>query len=57
MDLSHGASYGETITWDENKKPASGVRAVHAQMDLDLARFTKLFIELMSAPTPHPASH
>ena len=55
VDLSHGASYGETINWDETKKPISGVRAVHVQMELDLARFTKLFVELMSAPSAQPA--
>ena len=48
VDLSHGPSYGDTLTWPENLKPATGVRLVHAQMDLDLARFQKLFVELMT---------
>jgi hypothetical protein len=34
-------------------KPAVDVQLVHAQVDLDLLRFTRMFIELMSAPTPH----
>ncbi len=34
-------------------KPAVDVHLVHAQLDLDLARFTQMFVELMSAPTPH----
>ena len=54
VDLSHGPSYGDTLTWTENLKPAVDVRLVHAQMDLDLARFTKMFVDLMSAPTPKP---
>jgi purine nucleosidase len=57
VDLGHGASYGETITWDEKKKPVINVRLVHVQMNLDLARLTKLFVELMTTPTPRPPSH
>ncbi len=48
VDLSHGPSYGDTLTWDEKLKPATGVRLVHAQVDLDLAKFTRMFVELMS---------
>jgi purine nucleosidase len=53
VDVDHGAAYGETLTWDEALKPAVDVRLVHAQVDLDLPRFTKMFVELMSAPTQH----
>ena len=49
VDLSRGPSYGHTLTWGEKDKPASGVRLVHAQLDLDLARFKKIFLDLMSA--------
>ena len=51
VDLSHGPSYGDTLTWPESLKPTDGVRLVHAQMDLDLPRFHKDFIDLM-ARTP-----
>jgi len=50
VDLSHGPSYGDTLTWDEKFKPATGVRLVHAQVDLDLPRFQKMFVELMTEP-------
>lgn len=50
VDLSHGPSYGDTLTWDEKQKPATGVRLVHAQMDLDLARFQRDFVDLMTRP-------
>jgi hypothetical protein len=33
-------------------KPAVDMHLVHAQLDLDLPRFTQMFIALMSAPTP-----
>jgi purine nucleosidase len=48
IDLSHGPGYGDTLTWTEKLKPATGVRLVHAQLDLDLPRFQKMFVELMS---------
>jgi purine nucleosidase len=52
VDVSHGPAYGETLTWGEALKPAIDVQLVHAQVDLDLQRFAKMFIDLMSAPTP-----
>ena len=48
IDLSHGPSYGDTLTWTEKLKPQTGVRLVHAQLDLDLPRFQKMFVDLMS---------
>jgi inosine-uridine nucleoside N-ribohydrolase len=48
VDLSHGPTYGDTLTWTENLKPMTGVRLVHAQVDLDLPRFQKMFVELMT---------
>jgi inosine-uridine nucleoside N-ribohydrolase len=48
VDLSHGPSYGDTLTWTEKLKPATKVRLVHAQMDVDLTRFQKLFVGLMT---------
>jgi purine nucleosidase len=53
-DLSHGPSYGDTLTWNDKIKPAIDVQLVYAQLDLDLPRFTKMFVDLMSAPTPRP---
>jgi inosine-uridine nucleoside N-ribohydrolase len=49
VDLSHGIGWGDTLTWTEANRPATGVRLVHAQVDLDVARFTKLFTSLMTA--------
>jgi len=52
VDIQHGPEYGNTLTWTEELKPAIPLRKVHAQLDLDLPRFEKMFVELMSAPTP-----
>ncbi len=53
VDVSHGPAYGETLSWSQALKPAADVHLVHAQTDLDVPRFTRMFVELMSAPTPH----
>lgn len=52
VDISHGPSYGDTITWTEDLRPQVPVRLVRAQTDLDLPRFRQMFVELMSAPMP-----
>jgi len=52
VDIDHGAGYGNTLTWVEKDNPKLGARPVEIQMDLDLARFDKMFVELMKAPTP-----
>jgi purine nucleosidase len=46
VDLNHGPSYGDTLTWTEKLKPATSVRLVHAQVDVDLPRFQKMFVDL-----------
>jgi purine nucleosidase len=51
VDLSHGPSYGDTLTWADAMKPATDVQEVQAQLDVDLEKFTREFVALMSAPT------
>jgi purine nucleosidase len=52
VDIDHGAAYGNTLTWTEKDNPGLGAQLVEIQEDLDLARFNKMFVELMKAPTP-----
>jgi purine nucleosidase len=52
VDVSHGPAYGETLTWSEELKPAIDLQLVHAQVDLDLPKFVRMFVDLMSAPAP-----
>ncbi len=52
VDMSHGPSYGNTLTWTAPLKPETDVQLVHAQMDLDLPKFTSKFVGLMKAPPP-----
>jgi inosine-uridine nucleoside N-ribohydrolase len=49
VDITHGPEYGNTLTWTDQFHPQTGVRKVHAQLDLDLPRFEKLFLDLMTA--------
>ena len=48
VQLDHGPAYGDTLTWTDKLKPATPVRMVHAQVDLDLPRFQKMFVDLIS---------
>ena len=52
VDIDHGVAYGNTLTWTDKDNPKLGAQLVEIQMDLDLARFNKMFVELMKAPTP-----
>lgn len=53
VNIDHGAGYGDTLSWNEQMKPGVELQLVHAQMDVDMPRFAKLFVQLMTAPTPH----
>jgi inosine-uridine nucleoside N-ribohydrolase len=52
IDLTHGANYGNTLTWSEQDKPVVQLQPVEIQVDLDTAKFYKMFVDLLSAPTP-----
>ncbi len=52
VDLDHGAGYGNTLTWTEQDKPSLAAHPVEIQVDLDLEKFYRMFVNLMSAKTP-----
>jgi purine nucleosidase len=52
VDLDRGPGYGNTLTWSEKDKPALPVRPVEIQLDLNTAKFYRMFVTLMTAPTP-----
>jgi purine nucleosidase len=58
IDLNRGAGYGSTLSWTEQDKPAvagtSAQVAAEVQVDLDTEKFYKLFVDLLTAPTPKP---
>ena len=54
VNLTRGPGYGNTVSWSETNKPALDLPLVHVQVDLNLARFNRLFVELMKAPPQSP---
>jgi purine nucleosidase len=52
VDLGRGSSYGDTLTWTERDKPAIELQPVEIQVDLELEKFYKTFVDLLLAPTP-----
>jgi purine nucleosidase len=53
VDLDRGAGYGNTLSWTDRDKPKNEMRPVEVQDDLDLQKFYKMFVDLLTAPTPH----
>jgi inosine-uridine nucleoside N-ribohydrolase len=51
-DIGHGAGYGNTLSWAQGYNPGLGEQLVHVQMDLDVNKLYKLFVRLMTSPTP-----
>jgi purine nucleosidase len=52
VSLDRGATYGNTLAWKPGQEPTLHGPAVEVQEDLDLAKFYKEFIALMTAATP-----
>lgn len=55
VNIEHGPNYGDTLTWPARDKPNIIGVPVHVLMDLNVEKFDKFFIDLMSPPTPRPA--
>jgi inosine-uridine nucleoside N-ribohydrolase len=52
IDLERGASYGNTLTWTDRDKPKLVLQPVEIQIDLDVEKFYKMFVDLLTAATP-----
>lgn len=52
VDIDHGPSYGNTLTWTPGSQPGLGERLVHLNREVDLEKFYRLFVALMTRPTP-----
>ena len=52
IELERGAGYGNTLTWTDHDKPKVDVQPVEVQVDLDREKFYKMFVGLLTAPTP-----
>jgi len=54
VDMNRGAGYGNTLSWTELDKPKIAGPPAEIQVDLDTERFYKMFVDLLTAPTPKP---
>ena len=52
VDLGHGATYGNTLTWPETADPGPATQKVEIQFDVDAQKFYRMFLQLMTGPTP-----
>ncbi len=52
VNLDRGAGYGDTLTWSDRDKPKRNVQPVEIQVDLDTEKFYKMFVDLLTTPTP-----
>ncbi|MGH9713919.1 MAG: nucleoside hydrolase [Candidatus Acidiferrales bacterium] len=52
IDYSHGPGYGNTLVWNKGDQPGLGEQLVHVQQELNLEKFNKMFIDLMTRATP-----
>jgi purine nucleosidase len=50
--IGHGATYGDTLTWDADHAPAIHGPLAEVQVDLDKEKFYAEFVELMTRTTP-----
>ena len=51
-EIDHGAGYGNTLNWEPGMNPGMGEQLVHVQDDLDTVKLYRLFVRLMTGPTP-----
>jgi inosine-uridine nucleoside N-ribohydrolase len=51
MDISHTAGYGNTLVWTEADHPGLGEQLVHVQEELDVDKFNRLLIDLLTRPS------
>jgi purine nucleosidase len=52
VNLDRGAGYGDTLSWADQDQPKTEVQPVEIQVDLDLEKFYKMFVDLLTAATP-----
>lgn len=52
IDLDRGANYGNTLTWNDEDRPKLEFQPVEIQLDLNTDKFYKMFVDLLTAPTP-----
>jgi len=52
VDLSFSAGYGNTLSWSIGEGPGLGEQPVNVVLDIDLAKFETLALDLLTRPAP-----
>jgi purine nucleosidase len=52
IDTGFTASYGDTLSWSVGTGPGLGERAVEVVFDVDVPKFERLSVGLLSGPPP-----
>jgi inosine-uridine nucleoside N-ribohydrolase len=52
VDRERGAGYGNTLTWESKSALRPPAQPVEIQLDLDAEKFYRMFVTLMTKPTP-----
>jgi inosine-uridine nucleoside N-ribohydrolase len=52
INIDHGPGYGDTLVWAPGNQPGLGEQLVNIQTDLNTEQFYRMFIDLMTRPTP-----
>jgi len=52
INVDHSAGYGDTLVWKPGNQPGLGERQVNVNWELNQEKFYRLFVDLISRPTP-----
>lgn len=52
VNVDRGAGYGDTLAWTPGRQPGMGEALVDVQRDLDKEKFYRMYVELLTRPTP-----
>jgi purine nucleosidase len=52
VEIDHGPSYGDTLSWVPGKQPEMGEALVEVQKELNKEKFYKFYVDLLTRPTP-----
>ena len=54
VDTTRGTNYGDTLSWTKENKPRFTLQPVHVWVDLDKAKFNRMFVGLMTGSPVKP---
>ena len=52
VEVNHGGGYGDTLVWVPGRQPGLGEQLVEVQQELDIQKFYREYVDLLSFPTP-----